>query len=223
MSQTVSPHIDFLPAVKLLISGFEPFGGESLNPSMTLIEAFADTSGKFDDVPGVELHTVLLPVVREAADAMLIATIDALSPSHVLMFGEAGGRADITPERVAINVDDYRIADNAGAQPRGEAIVDDGPVGYFSTLPIHSMVAALDAEGIASSVSNSAGTYLCNRVFYRTMHHLASGANHTRAGFVHLPYLQEQTVAKSMSTVSISRRELITAGKLLVGVLASAE
>lgn len=210
---------DSLRGVKLLVSGFEPFGGESLNPSKVLVEGLGATRGNIDDVAGVELHTVLLPVVRVVADELMIATIDELSPSHVLMFGEAGGRADITPERVAINVDDYRIADNAGAQPRGEAIVDDGPVGYFSTLPIHAMVAALNAQGLAASVSNSAGTYLCNRVFYRTMHHLAIGMPCMRAGFVHLPYLQEQVHDKPQATPCMSLTELTKAVKLLINEL----
>lgn len=210
---------DALSTVKLLVSGFEPFAGESLNPSMVLVEALAEMRDKLGDVCGVELHTVLLPVVRGVADELMIATIDELSPSHVLMFGEAGGRESITPERVAINIDDYRIADNAGAQPRDEAIVDDGPVGYFSTLPFHSMVAALNEHGLPASVSDSAGTYLCNRVFYRTMHHLAVGAPFTRAGFVHLPYLQEQVHDKPQATPGMSLAELTKAARLLIGEL----
>ncbi|MFT5446816.1 MAG: pyroglutamyl-peptidase [Gammaproteobacteria bacterium] len=211
---------DVLSGVKLLISGFEPFAGESLNPSMALLEVLARTRATIDDVCGVELHTVLLPVVRVVADELMVATIDELAPSHVLMFGEAAGRANITPERVAINVDDYRIADNAGAQPRGEAIVDDAPVGYFSTLPIHSMVAALHEQGLAASVSNSAGTYLCNRVFYRTMHHLATAERATRAGFVHLPYLQEQVHDKPQVTPCMSLTELTKAATLLINEIA---
>jgi len=203
---------------RILVSGLEPFAGEALNPSMALVEALSTV-----DINGVELHTMLLPVVRKVADEQLLAAIDELSPTHVLMFGEAGGRAQITPERVAINMDDYRIADNAGHQPCGESVVAGGPVGYFATLPIDAMVAVLLGAGLPASVSNSAGTYLCNRVFYRAMHHIACHHEHTRAGFVHLPYLHEQVQNKSPDTPSMSLRVLISAAEQMIKVIAARE
>lgn len=201
---------------QILLCGFEPFAGEALNPSMALLEALSASR-----IKGVELHTLLLPVVRGEADEQLLAAIDALSPDHLLMFGEAGGRAKITPERVAINVDDYRIADNAGHQPRGEPVVAAGPVGYFSTLPINAMVAAMHAAGIPAAVSNSAGTYLCNRIFYRAMDHIARHAQHTRAGFVHVPYLHEQVEDKAAQTPSMSLPVLISAAQQMIKVVVS--
>ena len=201
---------------RILVSGFEPFDGEALNPSLALVEALAG-----QQIKGLELHTLLLPVVRESADGQLLAAIDALSPSHVLMFGEAGGRAQITPERVAVNLDDYRIADNAGHQPRCEPVVAGGPVGYFSTLPIDEMVTAMNAAGAPASVSNSAGTYLCNRIFYRVMNHIERQQSHIGAGFIHLPYLHEQTGNKPVGTPSISLPVLISAAQEMLKVLAA--
>ena len=200
---------------RILVSGFEPFAGEAVNPSKALVETLRDIS-----INGVDLHTLVLPVVRGAADDALLAAIEALSPSHVLMFGEAGGRAQITPERVAINMDDYRIADNAGHQPRGEPVVRDGPVGYFSTLPIDAMVAAMNRVGLDAAVSNTAGTFLCNRVFYRTMHHLSFPARETRAGFVHLPYLHEQVPSGLCASPSMSLQLLVDAALQMIQVLA---
>ncbi|MFT5172566.1 MAG: pyroglutamyl-peptidase [Gammaproteobacteria bacterium] len=200
---------------RILVSGFEPFAGEAVNPSTALVEALRDIN-----LSGVDLHTLILPVVRGVADDSLLAAIEALSPSHVLMFGEAGGRAQITPERVAVNVDDYRIEDNAGHQPRGEPVVRGGPVGYFSTLPIDAMVAAMNSVGADAAVSNSAGTFLCNRVFYRTMHHLSCDARGTRAGFVHLPSLHEQVPSGQNARPSMSLRVLVDAARQMIQVLA---
>ena len=199
---------------RILVSGFEPFGGESSNSSMVALESLCAL-----DIKAVELHGVLLPVVRESADEQLLAAIDALTPVHVLMFGEAGGRAQITPERVAINVDDYRLADNAGHQPRGEPVVVDGPVGYFSTLPNNAMVSGLLRAGLPAHVSDSAGTYLCNRIFYRAMHHIERYQPHIRAGFIHLPYLHEQVLDKPVDTPSLSSRVLVEAAERMIEVV----
>ena len=196
---------------RILLSGFEPFAGEALNSSMALVEALVTR-----DINGIELHTLVLPVVRECADEQLLAAIDALTPSHVLMFGEAGGGAQITPERVAINIDDYQIADNAGHQPRGEPVIVDGPVGYFSTLPIDAMVDTMIRAGLPAQVSNCAGTYLCNRIFYRAMHHIARYQPQIRAGFVHLPWLHEQTHDKPADTPGISVQVLISAAERMI-------
>jgi pyroglutamyl-peptidase len=203
---------------RILVSGFEPFGSESVNPSQALVEALREMD--FDDV---DLHTLILPVVRGAADEQLLAAIDKLLPSYVLMFGEAGGRTAMTPERVAINIDDYRIADNAGHQPRGEPVVAGAPVGYFSTLPIDSMVTAMNAADSPAAVSNSAGTFLCNRVFFRVMHHIIGGAHTTRAGFVHLPYLAEQIQGKPRNTPSIQLGQVVNGAQQIIKVITSAQ
>jgi pyroglutamyl-peptidase len=120
-----------------------------------------------------------------------------VDPVLVIAIGQADGRTEITPERVAINVDDYRIADNAGNQPNQEPVVPGGPVGYWSTLPVKAMVAALKAQGIPASVSSSAGTFVCNHLFYGLMHFLAAEGGQRRGGFIHVPFLPEQAARLS--------------------------
>ncbi len=133
-----------------------------------------------------------LPVVRGLCLDVLLAAISELDPEIVIAFGQAGGRPEITPERVAINVDDYRIADNAGEQPVDAPVVADGPVAYWSTLPIKAMVRAMLDAGVPAKVSNSAGTFVCNHLFYGLMHRLAAEGHVRRGGFIHVPYLPEQ-------------------------------
>jgi pyroglutamyl-peptidase len=135
-----------------------------------------------------------------------------------MLFGEAGRRFRITPERVAINVDDFRIPDHAGNQPKGEPIVEGAPVGYFSTLPIYKIVERLKAANIPAEISNSAGTYLCNRIFYRVMHFIAEEQLPIRAGFIHLPYMHEQMIDKRYDFPSLSRETLIEAARLAIDV-----
>ena len=138
------------------------------------------------------------------------AAIEKHQPSAVLCVGQAGGRFDITPERVAINIDDARIPDNDGNQPIGEPVVDGAPSAYFATLPIKAMAAAIRDAGVPASVSNSAGTFVCNHIMYGVLHHLATkGPKDTRGGFVHVPFIPEQTVGKpgqpSLSTETITK------------------
>ena len=203
---------------RILLSGFEPFGGESLNPSMAVVDALQP-----DAVAGVRLESMVLPVERGAADTMLLNRLNAVAPDAVLMLGEAGGRGRVTPERVAINVDDYRLPDNAGQQPREQPVVPDGPAAYFSSLPLEPMVRRLAESGIPAGISNSAGTFLCNRVFYRVMHHLHQAPEGTlagvTAGFVHLPYLHAQVHDKADEVPSVSLQTLLRAVLVLVETL----
>ena len=171
----------------VLVTGFGPFGGEPINPAL---EAIKLLEGRI--IGGCRVVTRELPVTRfEAIDAIVKHIWDA-DPALVLAVGQAGGRLEITPERVAINVDDFRIADNEGNQVVDERIATDGPAAYWSTLPIKKIVADLRAEGIPASVSNSAGTFICNHLFYGLMHELAAEGNVRRGGFIHIPYLPEQ-------------------------------
>ena len=171
----------------VLVTGFGPFGGEPINPAL---EAIKLLEGRI--IGGCRVVTRELPVTRfEAIDAIVKHIWDA-DPALVLAVGQAGGRLEITPERVAINVDDYRIPDNGGFQPVDEPIVDGGPAAYWSTLPIKAMVVAMRGAGIPASVSNSAGTFVCNHLFYGLMHQLAKAGGKIRGGFVHIPYLPEQ-------------------------------
>ena len=171
----------------VLVTGFGPFGGEPINPAL---EAIKLLEGRI--IGGCRVVTRELPVTRfEAIDAIVKHIWDT-DPALVLAVGQAGGRLEITPERVAINVDDYRIPDNGGFQPIDEPIVAGGPAAYWSTLPIKAMVVAMRGAGIPASVSNSAGTFVCNHLFYGLMHQLAKAGGKIRGGFVHIPYLPEQ-------------------------------
>lgn len=171
----------------VLLTGFEPFGGEGLNPS-------EEISRQLHGVI-IARHRVvggLLPCVFGAAIRELKHLIKLHEPVLVVGVGQAGGRAEITPERVAINMDDARMADNAGQQPVDRPIVKEGPAAYWSTLPIKAIVQALRKRDIPAAVSQTAGTFVCNHAFYGLMHELR-GQRKIRGGFIHVPYLPEQT------------------------------
>ena len=172
----------------VLITGFDPFDQEPVNPSW---EAARSLDGwRCGDVL-VQARQV--PCVFGEAIAVLKRAMAELQPDLVLCIGLAGGRSEITPERVAINLDDGRIADNAGHQPIDLPVVGGGPAAYFSTLPIKAMVRDLRAAGVPASVSNTAGTLVCNHIFYGLMHEIALQARPgVRGGFIHIPYLPEQ-------------------------------
>ncbi len=173
-------------AQTVLVTGFEPFGGERINPSAEIARHLHGTR-----ISGCAIAGVVLPCVFGAANTELKKWIRAANPRLVVCVGQAGGRAAITPERVAINVDDARIADNAGQQPVDVPVVRGGPAAYWSTLPIKAVVAGLRAEGIPAEVSQTAGTFVCNHVFYGLMHALRRRPG-VRGGFVHVPWLPEQ-------------------------------
>lgn len=194
---------------KVLLTGFEPFGEDSLNPSQALLNAKEQLH-----VTGVEVIGCVLPVVRYQAAEVAINAIKTHQPDLVLMFGQASGRAAITPERVAINLDDYRIADNAGHQPIDEAIIANGPAAYFTTLPVKAMVEDLQQAGIAAEVSYSAGTFVCNHLFYAVQHYLAQ--KDIRSGFIHVPPLPEQVPATNPSLPSLGLEPLIAAVRVMI-------
>ncbi|WP_434654900.1 pyroglutamyl-peptidase I [Chromobacterium violaceum] len=168
----------------VLLTGFEPFGGETVNPSW---EAARQLDG--ETIAGARVHARLLPCVFGAALDELYRQLDALRPDVTIAVGQAGGRPDIAVERVAINVDDARFPDNAGRQPIDEPVVANGPAAYFSTLPIKAIVAGLRERGLPATVSQSAGTFVCNHVMYGLLHR-----GGPRAGFIHLPFLPEQAI-----------------------------
>jgi pyroglutamyl-peptidase len=174
------------PVPTVLLTGFESFAGESVNPSW---DAVSQLHGR--RIAGHRIVARRLPVAFGASLKVLRAAIRETKPRLVLCVGQAGGRATISIERVAINVDDARIPDNAGACPIDTAIVADGPAAYFSSLPIKAMLAALRAADIPAEVSQTAGTYVCNHVFYGLMHVLRARRG-IRAGFVHVPYSPQQ-------------------------------
>ena len=174
---------------KLLLTAFTPFDGERINPALEAVKLVKDKIGNLLIVK-LEVPTVFgksIDTVREA--------IEREKPDFVLSIGQAGGRAEITPERVAINLDDARIPDNEGNQPIDEAIFPDGENAYFSTLPVKAMVEAIRREGLPSSLSNSAGTYVCNHLMYGVLYYLDKSPG-IKAGFIHVPYIPEQTKNK---------------------------
>ena len=165
---------------KILVTGFEPFATSSLNPSAAIVKA----------LKGDDLVTAILPVVFGQASAQLRELIDLHKLSAVLCLGLAVGRSEITPERIAINLDNARIADNEGNQPLEQRIMADGPDGYFSTLPIEKMVTTMKAAGIPASISLSAGTFVCNHIFYVLQDYLKDSS--VKSGFMHVPLMDEQ-------------------------------
>ena len=176
-----------LPCV--LLTGFDAFGGQALNPSSLAVHALRGRR-----IAGHRVVTAELPTAFDSAPARLRALIETHRPALVVCVGQAGGRAAISLERVAINLIDARIADNALAQPVDEPVVPGAPAAYFSTLPLKAMLAALQRDGLAAEVSQTAGTFVCNQVFYALMHALATrrGWGRLRGGFIHVPWLPEQ-------------------------------
>lgn len=193
----------------VLLTGFEPFDGESINPAWEAVKALNGC----DIAPGYRLVSRQLPCVFHQSLAALGAILDELQPVLVIAVGQAGGRVDITLERVAINLDDARIPDNAGRQPIDTQVVEGGPAAYFSTLPIKAMLLALREGGIPASVSQTAGTFVCNHLFYGLMHALRD-SSHTRAGFVHIPYLPEQA-ARFPGAASMSAEQVTAALRIM--------
>jgi pyroglutamyl-peptidase len=177
--------------VQVLLTGFEPFDGQRTNPSWDAAAAVQPT--------GYDLTTLQLPCVFDKSLEILRSALDARHYDVVICVGQAGGRPDITPERVAVNLNDARIPDNEGNQPVDTPVVPDGPTAYFSTLPVKACATALTTAGIPASVSHTAGTFVCNHVFYGLMHLVATEHPHLRAGFVHVPFTPEQTDDKTPS------------------------
>ncbi|QNP50036.1 pyroglutamyl-peptidase I [Diaphorobacter aerolatus] len=190
-----------MPAPKtaptILLTGFEPFEDDPVNPAWEIARALDG-----EVIAGATVHGVELPCVFGDSITALDAAIEHLKPVLVVALGFAGNRCEITPERVAINLDDARIADNAGRQPVDTQVVEGGPSAYFTTLPIKAMTQAMLDEGVAASVSNTAGTFVCNHIFYAVMHSLAqhSAAPGARGGFIHIPPLPEMKTRGAQQT-----------------------
>ena len=184
-----------------------------MNPSLEAARHIKDLS-----FPGASVRVKELPVDRYRAIKVALETLRKTRPEIVIMLGEAGGRFRINPERVAINIDDFRIPDNAGNQPSDEPIVDGGPAAYFSTLPIRAITQRLIGAQIPAAISNSAGTHLCNRVFYSVMHEIATKSAKTKAGFIHLPYLHEQTIPKQVDQASMSLDSIVEGVRIAIEV-----
>ncbi|MCR4945032.1 MAG: pyroglutamyl-peptidase I [Clostridium sp.] len=189
--------------MKILITGFDPFGGESINPALEAVKKLPDT------IEGAEVIKLEIPTVFRKSLEKIEENIKKHNPDVVISIGQAGGRFGITPERVAINVDDARIPDNETNQPIDLPIFEDGDTAYFSTLPIKAMVKEMQENGIPSSVSNTAGTFVCNHVMYGVLYMTSNRYPNIKAGFIHVPYIPSQVVTKpnqpSMSAEDITK------------------
>lgn len=171
----------------VLLTGFDPFGGDAVNPAMEVVHELAG-----ERIAGHRVVPATLPVTFADAPTALAEALERERPTLVVCVGQAGGRARISLERVALNLIDARIADNAGAQPIDTRVIAGAPDAYFSTLPVKAMLQAMSASGVPAELSLSAGTYVCNAVFFALQHLLATRWPGVRGGFIHIPYLPEQ-------------------------------
>ena len=208
----------------ILLTGFDPFGGEKTNPSWDAVRVLRGRTMR-----GHRVVALRLPTVFGAAEDALARALEKHQPRVALCVGQAGGRAAISFERVAINLVDARIEDNAGARPVDAPVVAGAPAAYFASAPVKAMAAAVRDAGIPAEVSLTAGSYVCNAVFYALMHHVATRMPSLRAGFVHIPFAPAQVVARAnvasmprdtvvaaleiASKVALSRRADIAAGE----------
>ena len=188
--------------MKVLITGFDPFGGESINPAWEAVKLLPD------EIAGAQIVKLQIPTVVNKSIQKIYGSICAEKPDIVLSIGQAGGRFAVTPERVAINITDARIPDNEGNQPIDVPIFEDGDAAYFSNLPVKAMVQAIKDAGYPSVLSNTAGTYICNHVMYGILYYIKKEFPNIRGGFIHVPYAASQVVNKpatpSMSLADIA-------------------
>ena len=176
--------------MKVLITGFDPFGGEKINPAWEAVRALPD------NIDGIEVVKLQIPTVFKKSAKKLFENIDSVKPDVVICVGQAGGRYEFSVERVAINIDDGRIPDNDGYQPVDSPVFEDGENAYFSTLPIKAIVEEVKKAGIPAAVSNTAGTYVCNHIMYSLLYYLNKNNLNIKGGFIHVPFIPEQVVEK---------------------------
>ena len=188
--------------MKVLLTAFDPFGGDTVNPANEAVKLVSN------NVNGVEVVKVEVPTVFHKSIDVVAKAIEEEKPDAVFCIGQAGGRAELTPERVAINIDDARIADNEGNQPIDVKVFEDGEPAFFATLPIKAMVAAIRNAGIPSSVSNTAGTFVCNHLMYGVLYTLAKKYPGVRGGFMHVPFIPEQVIARP-NTPSMALSDIV--------------
>ena len=198
---------------RVILTGFEPFGEDKVNPALEIITDLSE-----EQLPGVELLTIKLPVVFGKAIEILKQAIERTKPSLILSLGQAGGRSTISVEKIGININDARIADNEGNKPEDELIVEDGPAAYFTTIDCRKTVRAITQAGIPAMLSYSASTYVCNNLIYGTVHFLTTQQLSTKYGFLHVPYLPEQVAKKEKALPSMSLATMKRAVKIALEV-----
>lgn len=203
--------------MKILLTAFDPFGGESVNPALEAVKLVAD---KIGDVDVVKLE---VPTVFGKSIDTVSAAMEKEKPDAVLCIGQAGGRYDLTPERVAINLDDARIKDNAGNQPIDQPIFADGEPAYFTTLPIKAMVQAIRKVGVPSSVSNSAGTFVCNHLMYGVLYTIAKKYPGMKGGFMHVPFVPSQVVNRPTPAPCLNMKDIAAGIEAALAAIAENE
>ena len=188
--------------MKVLITGFDPFGGETINPAWEAVKAIKN------EIAGAQIFKMQIPTVVNKSIEKIHEKMAEIHPDIVISVGQAGGRFGVTPERVAINITDARIPDNEGNQPIDIPIFEDGDAAYFSNLPVKATVQAIKDAGYPSVLSNTAGTYICNHVMYGILYYIKKEFPGARGGFIHVPYAASQVVDKpgtpSMSITDIA-------------------
>ena len=190
--------------MKILVTGFDPFGEDKINPAIESVKKIPD------EIKGVEIIKLEIPTVYMKSLEKIDEAIKEYNPDVILSIGQAGGRPDITVERVGINVDDYRIKDNEGNQPIDTKIYDDGENAYFSNLPIKAIVENIRKNNIPASISNTAGTFVCNHVLYGVQYLLDKKYPNKKSGFIHIPFLPEQVISRP-NTPSMSISTIVKA------------
>ena len=193
--------------MKILVTGFDPFGGEKINPALETIKRLPDT------ILGAQIIKLEIPTVVGKSLAKIKEAVEKENPDVVLSIGQAGGRSEITVERIGINIDDCRIPDNEGNQPIDEPVIKGGPAAYFVTVPIKAIVENIKANKIPASISNTAGTFICNHVCYGVAHLAAArtaAGKPMKSGFIHIPFLPEQVIGKPALTPSMSLETIVS-------------
>ena len=188
--------------MKILVTGFDPFGGESINPAWEAVSRIKD------EIAGVEVVKLQVPTVFKKSIEKLEEGIKEHRPDAVICVGQAGGRYEVTPERVAINIDDARIEDNQGNQPIDISIFEDGAPAYFATLPVKAMVKEINKAGLPATLSNTAGTFVCNHLMYGALYLADKKYPNMRAGFIHVPYIPQQVITKK-GTPSMALEDIV--------------
>lgn len=202
--------------MKILVTGFDPFGGEKVNPAFEVIKKLKD------NIEGAEIVKLQVPTAFYSSVNRTVEKIEEIKPDAVLMIGQAGGRFDVTVERIAINLDDARIPDNEGNQPIDKLVDEEGLTAYFATLPIKAIVDRIKEKNIPASVSNSAGTYVCNHLMYGVLNHIYKNKLNIKAGFIHIPFLLEQVLNKP-NVPAMTLDSMVTAIESAIEVIARNE
>jgi pyroglutamyl-peptidase len=200
--------------LKILLTGFEVFGDNILNPSEKLLDSLPNFYSE-----NITLLKLLLPVEKDLAPELVISALRENKYDVIMAFGLAAGRAKISIERIAINLMDFQIPDNAGITVRDQPVIADGPAAYFATLPFESMLNALQKANIPAELSLSAGSYICNQVFYHIMHNITKNNLSVKAGFIHLPALPETAAKSKKSMPSMSLDLIVKAAKIMITCL----